>query len=152
MSFFDMLLLCRLMLPQFDYLDIIYLKTIKSMLNELDIVYKKVAKIALNVPITESILNVYRDMKWLPLHLRRQFHLSSYMFRIIKNQSPTNFMNKFKFISGGGGSRNANNCNLYINYKSKTHKEFPIILIIYTVLAQYLIGYRTISQYFRYHT
>ena len=113
-----------LMLPQFDYLDIIYSKTSKSRLNELDILYKKVAKIALNVPTTESSLNVYSEMKWLPLHLRRQLHLSSYMFRIIKNQSPTNFMNKFKYISGG--SRNANNCNLYIN-KSKTHKEFSYL-------------------------
>ena len=50
--------------------------------------------------------------------------LLQYMFRIIKNQSPTNFMNKFKYISGG--SRNANNCNLYIN-KSKTHKEFSYL-------------------------
>ena len=36
-----------LILPQFDYLDIIYCKTGKLRLNELDILYKKVAKIAL---------------------------------------------------------------------------------------------------------
>ena len=109
------------MLPQFDYLDIIYSKAAKSKLKELDLLYKKVAKIALDVPIRESSLNVYKDMKWVPLHLRRQLHLASYMFRIIKNQSPSNFMNKFKFISGG--SRDGNKCNLYI-HKSKTHKEF----------------------------
>ena len=90
-------------------------------LKELDILYKKVAKIALDVHQTESSLNVYKDMKWLPLHLRRQLHLSAYMFRIIKNKSPSNFMNKFKFISGG--SRDGNNCNLY-THKSKTHKDF----------------------------
>ena len=110
-----------LMLPQFDYLDIIYNKAGKSKLNELDILYKKVAKITLDVPKYESSLNVYRDMKWLPLHLRRQAHLSAYMFRIIKNMSPSNFMNKFRFISGG--SRDGNNCNLY-THKSQTHKDF----------------------------
>ena len=110
-----------LMLPQFDYLDVIYSKAGKSKLNELDLLYKKVAKIALDVPKRESSLKVYREMKWLPLHLRRQVHLSSYMFRIMKSQSPSNFMNKFRFISGG--SRDAENCNLY-THKSKTHKDF----------------------------
>ena len=110
-----------LMLPQFDYLDIIYSKAGKLKLKELDILYKKVAKIALNVPTLESSISVYRDMKWLPLHLRRQLHLSAYMFRIINNKSPSNFMNKFKFISGG--TRDGNNCNLYTQ-KTRTHKEF----------------------------
>ena len=110
-----------LMLPQFDYLDIIYSKAGKSKLRELDILYKKVAKIALNVSTRESSISVYNDMKWLPLHLRRQLHLSAYMFRIIHNKSPSNVMNKFKFVSGG--SREGENCNLYTQ-KSKTHKEF----------------------------
>ncbi|MCP4437760.1 MAG: reverse transcriptase family protein, partial [Aureispira sp.] len=74
-----------LMLPQFDYLDTIYNKAGKTKLGELDILYKKVAKIALDVPKTESTLNVYKDMKWLPLHLRRQLHLSNYMYRIIND-------------------------------------------------------------------
>jgi len=110
-----------LMIPQFDYLDIIYNRANRCKLKELDIIYKKVAKIALNVSTRESSITVYKDMKWLPLHLRRQLHLSAYMYRIINNQSPSNFMNKFKFISGG--SRDGNNCNLYTN-RSKTHKEF----------------------------
>ena len=60
-------------------------------------------------------------MKWLPLHLRRQLHLSSYMYKIIKGQSPTNCINKFKFISGG--SRDGSNCNLYTP-KSTNLKNF----------------------------
>ena len=48
-----------LMLPQFDYLDIIYNKAGKTKLNELDILYKKVAKIALDVPRSESSIKVY---------------------------------------------------------------------------------------------
>ena len=110
-----------LILPNFDYLDTIYGRASKSKLLELDILYKKVAKIALGVKKTESSLNVYRDMKWLPLHLRRQVHLSTYMFKIIKGQSPSNFMNKFQFISGG--SRNGSNCNLYTP-KSNNLKNF----------------------------
>ena len=100
-----------LILPHFDYLDTIYGRANKSKLHELDILYKKVAKIALGVEQTESSLNVYRDMKWIPLHLRRQVHISSYMFKILNCQSPSNFMNKFRFISGG--SRDGANCNLY---------------------------------------
>ncbi len=110
-----------LMLPQFDYLDTIYSRASQSKLRELDILYKKVAKIALGVDITESSLSVYREMKWLPLHLRRQLHLTSYMFKIIKGQSPSNFINKFNFISGG--SRDGENCNLYTP-KSKSLKHF----------------------------
>ena len=55
--------------------------------------YKKVAKIALGVKKPESGINVYRDMKWLPLHLRRHVHLSYYMFKILKGQEPSNFIN-----------------------------------------------------------
>ena len=110
-----------LTLPLFDYLDIIYCKSGKLRLNELDLLYKKVGKIALAVPKYESSINVYKDMKWLPLHLRRQLHLSAYMFRIIKSQCPTNFTNYFRYVSGG--SRNGENCNLYVN-KSKSHKDF----------------------------
>ena len=110
-----------LILPHFDYLDTIYGRASRTKLHELDILYKKVAKIALGVEKTESSINVYRDMKWLPLHLRRQVHLSSYMFKILKGQSPSNFINKFKFISGG--SRDGANCNLYTP-KSKNLKNF----------------------------
>ena len=68
-----------LMLPQFDYLDIIWCRAGKTKLKELDILYKKTAKIALDYDIRGSLIKVYCDMKWLPLHLRRQLHLSTYM-------------------------------------------------------------------------
>ena len=110
-----------LILPHFDYLDTIYGRASKTKLHELDVLYKKVAKIALGVEKTESSINVYKDMKWLPLHLRRQVHLSSYMLKILNGQSPSNFINKFKFISGG--SRDGANCNLYTP-KSKNLKNF----------------------------
>ena len=58
-----------LMLPQFDYLDTIYCRAGKNGLAELDALYKKVAKISLDVPQTESSINMCRDMKWVPLHL-----------------------------------------------------------------------------------
>ena len=109
-----------LMLPQFDYLDTIYCRASKTKLAELDLLYKKVAKIALGLPQMESTLTVYKDMKWLPLHLRRQLHLSNYMHRIMNDNCPTNFKNKFRYISGG---RNSDSCNLYVN-RSASHKEF----------------------------
>ena len=102
-----------LMLPQFDYLDTIYCRASVTKLAELDLLYKKVAKIALDAPQTESSINVYKDMKWLPLHLRRQLHLANYMYRVINGNCPTNFINKFTYISGG--SRNSENCNLFIS-------------------------------------
>ena len=110
-----------LMLPQFDYLDIIWSRANITKLNELDIIYKKVAKIALDFDIQERSILVYKEMKWLPLHIRRQLHLTAYMYRIINGLSPKHFMDKFSYISGC--SRDGNNCNLYTN-KSRTHKEF----------------------------
>ena len=44
-----------------------------------------------------------------------------YMFKIIRGQGPSNFINKFSYISGG--SRDINNCNLYTP-KSKNLKNF----------------------------
>ena len=110
-----------LMLPQFDYLDIIWCKTSQYKLKELDILYKKVAKIALDVSIRESSIEVYKNMAWLPLHLRRQLHLTTYMYRIVNEFCPQHFIGKFTYISGG--SRDGNNCNLYTK-KCKSHKEF----------------------------
>ena len=113
-----------LMLPYFDYLDIIWNKATKTKLNELDILYKKIAKIALDYDRLERSKKVYLDMKWLPLHLRRQLHMSTYMFKIINGMSPPQLRDKFVYISGG--SRNGQNCNLYTN-KSRSHKQFLYI-------------------------
>ena len=113
-----------LMLPQFDYLDIIWSRTVQYRLNKLDILYKRVAKIALNYPILESSHKVYKDMKWLPLQLRRQLHLSSYMYKILNEKCPIQFIDKFRYVSGG--TRNADKCNLY-TIKSKSHKQFQYI-------------------------
>ena len=110
-----------LMLPYFDYLDIIWNKTTKTNLNELDILYKRIAKIALDYDKMERSKKVYLDMKWLPLHLRRQLHMSTYMYKIINGMSPPQIREKFVYISGG--SRNAEGCNLYTN-KSRSHKQF----------------------------
>ena len=110
-----------LVLPIFDYLDIIYNKAAKTHLLDLDILYKKVAKIALDVPKTESCIKVYKDINWHPLHLRRQLQLASYIFRIINKTLPSNCMKKFQYISGG--TRECSYCNLYMK-KSKTMKDF----------------------------
>ena len=79
------------------------------------------AKVALEVEKIESSINLYKDMKWLPLHSRRQAHLSSYMLKFLNGQSPFNFINKLKFICGG--SRDGANCNLYTP-KSKNLQFF----------------------------
>ena len=110
-----------LMLPQFDYLDTVYSRANKTKLGELDIIYKKVAKIALGVSRTESSIVVYNDMKWLPLHLRRQLHLSSYMYKIVNGNCPNEFKDKINYISGG--TREGTNCNL-TTPRSKSHKQF----------------------------
>ena len=113
-----------LVLPLFDYLSIIWHKTSVTKLNELDVLYKKVAKIALDYSIQENSVKVYCDMSWLPLHLRRQLHLSNYMYKIINNQAPIGFMDKFNYISGG--SRDGEKCNLYVK-SSKSHKKFEFL-------------------------
>ena len=47
--------------------------------------------------------------------------IKSYVMKIIKGKSPSNFINKFNFVSGG--SRDGANCNLYTP-KSSSHKQF----------------------------
>ena len=48
-----------LMLPQFDYLDVIWSKPFQYRLKILDTFYKKVAKMALDVKVRESSIEVY---------------------------------------------------------------------------------------------
>ena len=43
------------------------------------------------------------------------------MYRILNETCPNHFTGKFNYISGG--SRDGENCNLYIQ-KSRSHKEF----------------------------
>ena len=76
-----------LILPLFDYLDIIWCRATKTKLKELDILFKKTAKIALNYDMQESSVKVYHDMNWLPLDLRRRLYLSTYMYKIINGIS-----------------------------------------------------------------
>ena len=134
-----------LMLPQFDYLDIIWSKTFQYRLKELDILYKKVAKIALDVNVRESSIEVYKNMAWLPLHLRRQLHLSTYMYRIVNEICPKHFTGKFAYISGG--SREGENCNLYTK-KSKSHKEFFYLgAKAWNILPQSLRASESVKQF-----
>ena len=134
-----------LMLALFDYLDVIWCKAGKTKLNELDILYKKAAKIALNYDMQESSKIVYRDMKWLPLHLRRQLHFSAYMYRIVNGKSPPQFMNKFSYISGG--SRDGESCNLY-TIKSSSHKQFSYLGVkCWNLLPQSLRQAETIKDF-----
>ena len=134
-----------LMLPQFDYLDIIWSRTFKYRLKELDTLYKKVAKIALDVDIRESSTEVYKNMAWLPLHLRRQLHLSTYMYRIINENCPNHFTEKFSYISGG--SRDGVSCNLYTK-KSKSHKEFFYLgAKAWNILPQTLRASQTVKTF-----
>ena len=79
-----------LILQHFDYLGTIYGRASKTKLNDLDILYKKAAKISLGEDKTESSIDVYRNMKWLPLHLCRQVHISLYMSKVIKGECPNN--------------------------------------------------------------
>ena len=110
-----------LMLPLFDYMDIIWRRVTKTKLKELNILYKKTAKIALNYDMQEISVKVYHDMNWLPLNLHRQLHLSTYMYKIINGISPSQCLDKLSYISGG--SRDGESCNLY-TYQSKSHKRF----------------------------
>ena len=109
-----------LMLPYFDCLDIIWNKTYKTNLNKLDILYKKIAKIALNYYTLESSMKVYKDMKWLPLHLPRQLHMSTYMFKIINGNFPPQLRDKFVYITGG--SRMVT-CAIYTQINQKLIKK-----------------------------
>ena len=113
-----------LMLPQFDYLDIIWSRTSKYQLNSLDVVYKKVAKIALDMDRREASTTVYETMKWLPLHLRRQLHLTTYMYKVMNDLAPRELINLFNYVSGG--TRDSEKCNLYTP-KSRSHKSFSYL-------------------------
>ena len=49
------------MLPDFNYLHIIWSKTFKYRLKELDTLYKKVAKIVFDVNVREFFAEVYKN-------------------------------------------------------------------------------------------
>ena len=64
-------------------------------------------------------------MKWLPLHLRRQLHLSTYMYKIINGLAPAVFISKFAYVSGG--TKEAELCNLYVYQSLDLTSAFHIL-------------------------
>ena len=112
-----------LILPHFDYLDIIYNKATQNTLKKLDILHRKIAKIALNVKSTHTKKDTYVEMNWLPLQLRRQTNLATVMFKVINGIAPPNISNLFNYCSG---SRSSEQCNLIID-NTTGHKEFKYI-------------------------
>ena len=69
------------------------------------------AKIGLNVDIRESY-SVYKKMAWLPLHLRRQQHISSHIYRMINEILLQHFTENFT-LNISNRSRDGDNCTLY---------------------------------------
>ena len=109
-----------LILPHFDYLDIIYNKATQNTLRKLDLLHRKIAKIALDVRATHSKKDTYVEMNWLPLQLRRQTHLATVMFKVIKGIAPPNICNLFSYCSG---LRSSEQCNLNVD-STASHKAF----------------------------
>ena len=109
-----------LMLPHFDYLDIIYNKASQYTLKKLDVVHRKIAKIALDVKVTNNKKDTYVKMNWLPLQLRRQTHLATIMFKVINGIAPPSVYGLFNYCSG---SRSSEQCNLAIDSRATT-REF----------------------------
>ena len=112
-----------LVLPHFDYLDIIYNKASQASLKKLDIIHRKIAKIALDVKVTNNKRDTYVKMNWLPLQLRRQVHLATVMYKVINGIAPPSICDLFQYCSG---SRSSEQCNLVVE-TTVNSKEFQYI-------------------------
>ena len=112
-----------LMLPHFDYLDIIYNKASQYTLKKLDVQHRKIAKIALDVKVTNNKKDTYVKMNWLPLQLRRQTHVATIMYKVINGIAPPSIYDLFNYCSG---SRSSEQCNLAIDSRTTT-REFKYL-------------------------
>ena len=140
-----------LILPHFDYLDIIYNKATQITLRKLDILHRKIAKIALDVKATHNKKDTYVKMNWLPLQLRRQTNLATVMYKVINGIAPPKLCEMVNYCSG---LRSSEQCNLIVD-NTASHKEFkyigakcwndvPVKLRVYESFKHFRKGYKNI--------
>lgn len=78
----------QLILPIFDYADIVYQCAPKTTLHPLDVVYNKLCRFILGCPFTTHHCTMFEQLNWFSLTSRRRQHWLQFIFKCIHFNYP----------------------------------------------------------------
>lgn len=81
-------IIMQLIFPILDYADIIYEGMTESNLRPLNVLYNSLCRFVLRCPYRTHHCLMYETLKWPSLKIRRQIHLSTFIFKSIHFNSP----------------------------------------------------------------
>jgi hypothetical protein len=74
--------------PLLEYGDIIWDKAPREILDPLEAIQLNAARIVTGATARSSTTGLYNETAWEPLHMRREFHKLSLMYKIVKGDAP----------------------------------------------------------------
>lgn len=84
-----------LIMPQFDYGDVVYAGCNETLSTKLDKALNSSIRFIFKVPWREHLTPYYKELKWLKLADRRELHTLSLMYKMLKNEAPIYLQDKF---------------------------------------------------------
>ncbi len=114
-----------LMIPTFDYGDVVYSCATKESLNKLQIVQNRACRVILREGRRANIDQMHKRLKLLKLDDRRELHMQCLCHRNIHNDSKTGLDTFFEQVEHVGRvTRFANNMNLKIkNFRTDKGRQ-----------------------------
>ena len=96
-----------MILPYFDYADVIYNSATKDLTDRLQKLQNRAGRIILNLKLEDrvSIVQIHDTLNWQPLDIRRKYHSLALMFKIMNNLAPEYLQNEIQFVSHSYPSR-----------------------------------------------
>jgi hypothetical protein len=91
-----------LVLPLFDYCDVIWGQTYPCHLKSLYLIQKRAVRVITFSNYSESSLDLFKAMNWMPFEKRIQFHSVLYIFKTIRKMNAEHNHQIFQFISESG--------------------------------------------------
>ncbi|CAH2087481.1 unnamed protein product [Euphydryas editha] len=88
-----------LLLPILDYADVCYLDVTEEQLNKLERLQNLAIRFIFGLRKYDHISNFRAQLKWLPIRLRRDMHILSFLFKILNDpNSPSYLRSRFQIL------------------------------------------------------
>ena len=88
-----------LIFPQFDYCDLIWSNTSKTLIQRLDVLLNRAGRTILKVPSRTSSSAVRSELGWKTLQERRDIHINTMVFKCLTSNVPSYLSDVFVPVS-----------------------------------------------------
>ena len=104
-----------IILPLFDYADVVYDSASKKYINQLQKLQNRAGRIILKVKPLHYTSNkqIHNRLEWMSLQSRRNLHINTIVFKCLHNMAPLYLTESFQF------------CNYVYNLRSKGNVTIP---------------------------